>query len=673
MKQIVTAAIWLVVEVLGLTAIAHGDQVSDKTLSPYFWVKSEESSLENFPLQSTDVNVVISGVIANVVVRQVYSNRGNTPINGHYLFPGSTRAAVHGMKMTVGNRVIKAEIKEKEQARKTHETAKKQGKATSLLEQHRANVFSMEVANIMPGDTIEIELKYTELLVPEGGTYEFVYPTVVGPRYSSVPVNESTHDNRWVQNPYLKSGSDPHTEFTLSVDLVTGMPVHQVSCETHDTEITFASESRAQVALTEHGEFGGDRDFILHYRLTGQQIASGLILQQGNDENFFLLMTQPPKRIEQSVIPPREYIFVVDVSGSMAGYPLDTAKSLLANLIGNLRPTDMFNVLLFAGGSEIMSDSSAAATSTHVQRAIKMIDGSKGGGGTELLQAMTRAMELPGKEGVSRTMIVITDGYVHTENEIFKVIQQNLDHTNLFAFGIGSSVNRHLIEGMARSGQGEPFIVTSSGQAGPVAQRFLKYIKSPVLTDIDISFEGLDVYDVEPPALPDLFAERPVVVFGKWKGEPSGTVNVSGLNGAGEFHQDIPVDSALFEDQSAPLKYLWARSRIDRISNFNPQKDNREKREELVSLGLHYNLLTQFTSFVAVDEIVRNPDMNSKDVKQPLTLPKNVSNLAVGGEIRSVPEPGVIILALMLLLVLTVSKRQRKGPEIMNVLPGKRR
>ncbi len=212
----------------------------------------------------------------------------------------------------------------------------------------------------------------------------------------------------------------------------------------------------------------------------------------------------------------------------------------------------------------------------------------------------------------------------------------------------------------------------SSGQAGPAAQRFLEYIKSPVLTDIDISFEGLDVYDVEPPALPDLFAERPVVVFGKWKGEPTGSVVISGMNGAGQFHQEIPVDGELFEDQSTPLQYLWARSWIDRISNFNSQKGNREKREELVSLGLQYNLLTQFTSFVAVDEIVRNPDRHNKDVKQPLTLPKNVSNLAVGGEMRSVPEPGVVILALMLLLFLTVSKLQRKSSDILNFLPGKR-
>ena len=672
MKQTAVAVIWIIAGVFGLSAISQGDQGNDKTLSPYFQVIGEESSIENFPLQSTDVKVGISGVIADVVVHQVYSNSGNTPISGQYLFPGSTRAAVHGMTMMIGNRVIKAKIKEKEQARKAYEAAKKRGKSSSLLEQHRPNVFSMEVANIMPGDTIEIELKYTELLVPEDGTYEFVYPTVVGPRYSSVPVNESTNENKWVQNPYLKSGSDPKTDFTISLDIAAGMPVHEIQCETHDTDIAFTNDSRVQVGLSGGSEFGGDRDFILHYRLTGKQIASGLILQQGDDENYFLLMTQPPERIEQSAIPPREYIFVVDISGSMAGYPLDTAKSLLANLIGNLRPTDMFNVVLFAGGSEILSGSSVPATSTHVQRAIKMIDDSKGGGGTELLQAMTRALRMPEKEGISRTMLVITDGYVHTENNVFRLIQQNLGQINLFAFGIGSSVNRHLIEGMARSGQGAPFIVTSSGQAGPAAQRFLKYIESPVLTDINISFKGLEVYDVEPPAQPDLFAERPVVVFGKWKGEPTGSVVVSGMNGAGKFHQEIPVDSALSEAQSTPLKYLWARSRIDRLSNFDSQKGNSEKREELVALGLRYNLLTQFTSFVAVDEIVRNPGMNSKDIKQPLALPKNVSHLAVGGEIRSVPEPGVVILALMLLLFLTAMKLQQKGGGVLNFWHGNR-
>ena len=186
MKQFFVIFVCVILATIKLAAVSYGETVNNESISPYFWVEGGESSLENFPLKDTNVDVVITGVIAAVTVRQVYSNMGGVPINGKCIFPGSTRAAVHGMKMTIGNRVIKAKIKEKEEARKTFEKAKKEGKNASLLEQKRPNVFSMEVANIMPGDTIEVELKYTELLVPENGTYEFVYPTVVGPRYRPI-------------------------------------------------------------------------------------------------------------------------------------------------------------------------------------------------------------------------------------------------------------------------------------------------------------------------------------------------------------------------------------------------------------------------------------------------------------------------------------------------------
>jgi len=660
MKQFCVIFVCVILATIKLAAVSYGETVNNESISPYFWVEGGESSLENFPLKDTNVDVVITGVIAAVTVRQVYSNMGGVPINGKYIFPGSTRAAVHGMKMTIGNRVIKAKIKEKEEARKTFEKAKKEGKNTSLLEQQRPNVFSMEVANIMPGDTIEVELKYTELLVPEDGTYEFVYPTVVGPRYTSLTSAEASPEELWVHNPYLKVGSSPRTEFNISASLAAGMPIQEINCTTHDIIVDFKDESQAGIELSKQDGFGGNRDFILQYRLSGKQISSGLILQQGEDENFFLLMTQPPKRVEQKSVPAREYLFVIDISGSMEGYPLNTAKLLLKDLLGSLLPTDTFNVMFFAGGSEVMSKSPVPATPAHMKQAIEMIDNSRGGGGTELLKAINRAMALPKQEGVSRTMVVITDGYVQAEHEVFEVIQHNLEHTNVFTFGIGSSVNRYLIEGMAKSGQGEPFIVTKAGEAQSAAQNFVQYISSPVLTDIKVDFDGLDVYDIEPPSVPDLFAQRPVIVFGKWRGTPSGTVSISGNNGEGVFQKEISIENTLDTTRaSETLGYLWARSRISRISDYNTNPQKSRKKEDIVSLGLKYNLLTPFTSFVAVDEIVRNPNQNSKDVKQPLALPKNVSNSAVGGGMKRVPEPGILILMAMLLLSMAPSLFRR--------------
>jgi Ca-activated chloride channel family protein len=343
----------------------------------------------------------------------------------------------------------------------------------------------------------------------------------------------------------------------------------------------------------------------------------------------------------------------------MNGFPLDTAKGLLRDLIRGLKPTDSFNVLLFAGGSQVMSEKSTPAVPAEIRKAMQMIDNSRGGGGTELLKAMNRAMALPRREGVSRTMVLVTDGYINADREVFESIQKNLGSTNVFAFGIGSSVNRYLIEGLAKAGQGEPFVVTTPAEAGPAARKFREYIASPVLTDMALSFSTLETYDVEPAAIPDMFSDRPVVVFGKFKGDPKGTIELSGKNGEGDFRNAFDVSEVPFDETVTGLDYLWARSRIAHISDFNPRHANPENREEIVSLGLTYNLLTAFTSFVAVDEIVRNPDGNSKDAKQPLPLPKGVSNLAVGG-MNQVPEPELVLMGLLMLGLVLIELLKRK-------------
>ncbi len=647
--------------VLALTATvpAYGGTAGDRTLSPYFFVAGEDAAVDRFPLRDTQVAVEISGVIAHVTVRQEYVNDGATAINARYIFPGSTRAAVHGMKMVVGERVITARIEEKEAARRTFEAAKRAGKRASLLEQQRPNVFSMDVANIMPGDTVAVELRYTELLVPEDGTYEFVYPTVVGPRYSNMPEAGAPAGEKWVKNPYLTPGADPKTTFDITVGLHAGMPLMDATCASHETDITYESRTEAKVRLAGGSEFGGDRDFILRYRLADRKIASGLLLQEGGTENFFLLMVQPPERVAAADIPDREYIFVVDVSGSMNGFPLDTAKTLLRDLIAGLRTTDRFNVVLFAGSSRTLAETSLPASQANVDRAVRFIDDQRGGGGTELLRAMNRAMALPRAEGVSRTLAVVTDGYIHAEREVFAAIQENLGDANVFAFGIGSSVNRFLIEGMARSGEGEPFVVTRPAEAPAAAEKFRSYISAPVLAGIGIDFDGFDAFDVSPPAIPDLFAQRPVVVVGKWRGERAGTIRVTGTTGDGPYRREFPVAETAVDHTDGALRYLWARDRIARLSDFNPNKGNPENRSEIVSLGLTYNLLTAYTSFVAVDEVVANPTGEADDVKQPLPLPKNVSPLAVGGGMSSVPEPDLYLLAVAALALMLLGRWKR--------------
>ncbi len=624
---------------------AQGEVNSGKTLSPYFLIQGEENGGGRFPLKSTDVRADISGVIANVTVAQVYENQGTQPINARYIFPASTHAAVHGMTMKIGNRIIHARVKEKEAAKKTFETAKKQGKSASLLEQKRPNVFSMNVANIMPGDTVEIQLQYTELLVPTDGTYEFVYPTVVGPRYSNQAEATAPESDKWVKNPYLMKDTPISTGFDIHVSLSAGMPIQDVRCRTHDTVVDWKGEDRADIRLANKENFGGDRDYILTYRLTGEKIQSGLMLTKGDDENFFLLMVEPPERVRPEDIPAREYIFVVDVSGSMNGFPLNTAKKLLADLIGGLSPRDSFNVILFAGGSKIMADSSLPATPANIEKAMALIDREQGGGGTELYRALNRAMSLPREEGRSRTVAIVTDGYIDAERDVFSLIQENLNQTNVFAFGIGSSVNRYLIEGMAKAGQGEPFVVTDPDTAAQTASAFRDYISAPVLTGASVRFDGFDAYDVEPSSIPDLFAKRPVIVTGKWRGTAESRVTLTGTGGQGIYRQTFDVSRIEPDEQNPALRYLWARTRIARLSDYHIGRPDPDRKGEITNLGLTYNLLTAYTSFVAVSEEIRNPGGKAKDLKQPLPLPKGVSDLAVG-QYATVPEPGLLYLLL---------------------------
>jgi Ca-activated chloride channel family protein len=636
----------------GLARAAEPD--TNRTLSPYFFVDGANPGAEAFPLKSTNVVANVSGVIADVTVTQVYENRGAAPINARYVFPGSTRAAVHGMRIRVGDKAVVARIKEREQAAKEFADAKAAGKSASLLEQQRPNVFTMAVANIMPGDRVEVELTYSEILVPEQGIYQFVYPAVVGPRYSNTPEASAPADSVWVKSPYLHRGERSPASLSMRVNLSTGVPLSDLRSPSHAPRIDWETPALAQISLDNDA---GNRDFILDYRLAGKEIQSGLLVFESPKENFFLLTVQPPERVAAQDIPPREYIFVLDVSGSMHGFPLDTAKQVIKNLMGNLRPSDTFNVILFSGRSHVLSPASLAASAKNVESALAVIDRQTGGGGTELETALRTAIELPRKSFVSRSIAVVTDGFIAEERGAFTLIHENLDNTNFFAFGIGSGVNRHLIEGIARAGQGEPFIVTGPDEADRVGERFRQYIESPLLTGIRVSYSGFDAFDVEPDVQPDLFAERPIVLFGKWRGPRQGRIEITGRGASEVFKKVFEVADSVTRPEHAALPQLWARSRIARLSDFNFMREDAEAVREVTTLGLTYSLLTRHTSFIAVLEEVRNTTGPASDVDQPLPLPAGVSDLAVGYGMGA--EPGFWFLLFGVAAILAVMTRFR--------------
>ncbi len=611
---------------------------TDKTLSPYFVVISNNPETDNLPLKSTEADVNIVGVIADVTIRQTYINAGKNTLEAIYTFPLSTNAAIYAMKMNIGTRTITAKINEKEKARKAYENAKNEGNRASLLEQNRPNVFTMNVANIAVNDTIVVELKYTELLVPEKGTYSFVYPTVVGPRYSNKKDSETNNDSQFVNTPYTHEAEMPAYNFNFRMKINTGMPIQNLSCITHKIQTTYPNINSAIVKLDPSEKKGGNRDMVINYSLQGKQIETGALLFENENENFFQLMVQPPKRVLAEDIPAREYIFIVDVSGSMSGFPLQISKNLLRNLILNLKPTDKFNIVLFAGSTGLFSGKSVDANETNVTNAIQFIDKQKGGGGTELINALKTAYEIPRASFKnSRSYILVSDGYVDVESEAFDLIREKNKNSNFFSFGIGKSVNRYIMEGLAFMGNGEPMIVEKEEFAEKQAEKFREYINSPVLTQIRTNFEEMEVYDVEPISIPDMLAERPIIIFGKYKGKPMGKVTVSGISGQSEFTKTIDFSKIQPNKSNEAIQYLWARNRIKLLDYYDNKSYNSDTidqkfiQKQITDLGLKYSLMTKYTSFVAIDEDFKIDNKGkSVTVKQPLPLPENVLNLAVG-------------------------------------------
>lgn len=581
---------------------------------------------------ATDTQVDVAGVVARVVVRQTYFNASSKPIDATYVFPGSTHAAVDGLTMQIGDRRIEAKVKTREKARQTFERAKTEGKTATLLEQHRPNVFSSSVSNLMPGDRIDVTLYYTELLVPEERVYEIVLPQIVAERFGDAPWNGASHRT---------------SRSRVEVNVDAGMPIQQMHVPSHDTAARVRGhEGYVRIDAPD----GFAEDVVVRYRLAGDRIQTGLLLDEHADGGTFLLMMQPPERLAPNAMPPREYVFVVDVSGSMNGFPLEVATHLLESIVAGLGPMDRFNVVCFASSNAVLFDRSMPATRDTLAQARSLLS-TYPSGGTQLGAALDRALSLPRDEGVATSFVVITDGFITAERSAFDLIRDHRGDANVFALGIGTNVNRHLVEGIAKVGGGHPFIVTSAADAEHEADRLLAYVRSPVLTDIRVAFDGLDAYDLEPPAVPDLFADRPIVVFGKYRGAPKGRVEVTGRGGVGEkFARTLALERT--GEKNVAIEKLWARSRIEQLSLRLGLIGDQSAGDAIEALGLEHNLLTERTSFVAVDHTVRNPAR--------VAAPRTVAYGA--GHISGTPEldPGAAAGALLLLAGLVAMRLDRR-------------
>ncbi len=598
------------------------------------------------PLKQTDVKAEITGSMARVNVTQEFQNPLTEKIEAVYVFPLPRNAAVDDMTMLVGDRTVKGKIKRREEARMIYETAREAGQVAGLLDQERPNIFTQSVANITPGATVKITISYVEFLKYDEGTYEFVFPMVVGPRYvpgqpvgqqstgwspdtSQVP--DASRITPQVTPPGTRAGHD----ISISVALDAGVPIDSLNCASHDVNTTNRPANNQAVVQLRSETTIPNKDFVLKFDVAGKKINDAVLTHRGAQGGFFSMIFQPPDRVTAADVAPKELVFVLDTSGSMNGFPIEKAKETMKLALDALYPEDTFNLITFSGDTHILFPQPKPATRENLRLAQAFLASRQGSGGTEMMAAIRAALDPSDKQDYVRIVCFMTDGYVGNDMEIVAEVQKH-PNARVFSFGIGSSVNRFLLDKMAEAGRGEVEYVALTDDGSAAARRFHERVRNPLMTDIEIDWSGLPVADVYPKRIPDLFSAKPLILTGRYTAGGRGVVRLKGRLAGREFTREIPVELPKSQPQHDVLATLWARTRIDDlmsqdyrgIQNGNPQTD---VREAITQLGLEYRLMTQFTSFVAVEETIVTDGGQPRRIDVPVEMPEGVSYEGVFG------------------------------------------
>jgi Ca-activated chloride channel homolog len=604
------------------------------------FVKTQNTATEQvFTLKHTEVTAKIAGNISRVEVVQKFENPFPESLEAVYVFPLPDEAAVDDMEIKIGDRIIKANIKRRDEALEIYQKAREQGRTAGLLEQERDNIFTQSLANIKPGEKIEVTIRYTESLKFAGGDYEFVFPTVVGPRY----ISQNTSDADRINPPLLPPGTRSGHDIAISVEIDAGVAIGDIRSTSHQIT-TERNGNIVRVQLANYDKIP-NKDLILRYRVSGENTRATVLSQADQRGGHFATYLIPALNYKTNEIVPKDVVFLMDTSGSQQGEPLAKSKELMRRFIQGLNPKDTFTIIDFANTAQALSANPLANTAQNRQSAINYIDRLQANGGTELLNGIQTVMKFPAAPTERlRSIVLITDGYIGNEKEVLALVQQSIKPGNrLYSFGVGSSVNRFLLNRLAQVGRGTSQVIRQDEPSAEAAEKFFRQINSPVLTNIEISWEGMgEKPEIYPIAPPDLFTSQPLVLFGKKSDRTNGQLRIRGTQAGGKaYEQILPVNfaqsggrqrestsaAAIVTDFGNPaVAQLWGRSRIKDLMNQMFGGETPSLVEAVTNTALAYRLLSEYTAFVAVSEEVRvEPDGARRRVQVPVELPQGVS------------------------------------------------
>ena len=584
------------------------------------------------PLQHSSYDVKIAGILAETHVRQTYANPFTAKIEATYVFPLPDDAAVTDFLMIIGDRRIRGLIREREEAKRIYAEAKSQGYVAALLTEERPNLFTQKVANIEPGKRIDIDITYFNTAKYLDGEFELALPTVVGPRYNpagttdgvdAVPRGKGCQSPQAVAIEYLAPNERSGHMIDITVELDPQVTVERIASPSHEIATQTLGDGRSRITLKAQ-QTVPNRDFILHWRPAGKPLQTAFWIGGTEKERTFALLLLPPA--SEKVLPrqPREMIFVIDRSGSMSGQPMAKVQEAMRNCLNGLDGNDTFQVVEFSNSAASLGNDPVPATEANIKRAIDYVNKLDGSGGTEFKAGFNVAFNIPHDPKKLRIISIMTDGDIGNENDVLAQVKRQLNGARIFAFGVGSSPNRHLIESLAAVGHGAAAFVGLNEDSGTMVGQFYRRAAYPALTDVAIDWDGLKVADVFPRHIPDLFAGRPVLVTGRLTSAiPKDTrISICGNRGGETVRAHLPVSAATIPIPA--VCHIWARHKIARLLLENAAISTPGFQKDLAEFSISHAVLCPYTAFLAVDASRVTEGNTGYSVNVPVPVPDGV-------------------------------------------------
>ena len=635
------------------------------------------------PTLNTDVHITVTGIIARATVKQEFVNPSREPDNwmeGVYVFPLPETAAVDHLRMTIGERIIEGHIKERTEAKQIYEQAKQKGIRTSLVEQERPNIFTTSLANIGPGDHITVEIEYQETIRYDQNRFSLRFPTVVGPRYiPGVPdlvehgqSNIAGHgwsfdtdrvpDASRITPPVRHPREGPVNPIHLTLDLVPGFAVGHIASDSHPILVIPGDDNRHHIALRAES-VPSDRDFELSWEPADSThpIAASYAERTAGAGYALLMLTPPAAALADNIAVPREVIYVIDTSGSMAGTSLAQAKAALHAALTHLRADDRFNIIEFNSVTHRLFDQAQPVTTRTMQQAVRYVDGLTARGGTEMLPALRLALDGVEHHDRLRQVVFLTDGQIGNEEELFQTIHQRLGDSRLFTVGIGSAPNSHFMRKAAETGHGSFTYIGRPQHVKEKMEALFQKLERPVLTHLQVvGLNPNSPAELFPFPLPDLYAGEPISIVLKAERLPH-QLTITGMVGRTQWRSQLSLTDA---DARSGISVHWARQKIAALMDGRiTGRDQESVRHAIVDVALAHHLVSNHTSLVAVDVTPgRSPERRLQSRALEINLPAGqqyeaifgLPKTATGGPMHLLVGMGSLAIA----LVLWVLRRQ---------------